>query len=593
MRGLSWKTMGLATKLMGVSAIVILTLMGAVAFWLSQQMRTDLGARLKDRSIVIQRQIEVTRAYITKEYVAKVKQAGQGVLKVAMDHRAPDTVPLPATATREIAETVAKDGLYNARVISRTPLNPANAPGDGFEDEALKALEGGAKESVRTEPVNGVLMFRRVTPDLITSEVCITCHAGAKMGDLVGAVSVQIPMDKAAARVEESIQVLYGAILGVSAAMIGVLFWIIRSQVLIPMARLRAAAEHAQAGDLTARIEVSTADEIGRTSQAFNAMFAKVSDVLCHVTTAARSVSVGASQINAGNQDLSKRTTEQASALVETSSAMEEMTATVKQNADNAEQANRLALAARAVAEGGGQVVTQAVGSMDEISKSSKRIAEIITVIDEIAFQTNLLALNAAVEAARAGEHGRGFAVVAAEVRNLAQRSATAAKEIKGLIQESVQKVRGGSELVTKSGKTLEEIVASVKRVTDIVSEIATASQEQSSGIDQVSKAIVQMDQTTQQNAALVEESASAAESLNQQSSELLALVEFFKVDNAEASPVKREAPCVKDDAISMTREASGSGTNCASRDTLHASEPVGVASGSGHGEKTEAVEEF
>jgi methyl-accepting chemotaxis protein len=210
------------------------------------------------------------------------------------------------------------------------------------------------------------------------------------------------------------------------------------------------------------------------------------------------------------------------------------MTSTVKQNADNARQANQLAVAARDVAAKGGAVTTKAVEAMSEINKSSTKIADIITVIDEIAFQTNLLALNAAVEAARAGEHGRGFAVVAAEVRNLAQRSATAAKEIKGLIKESLQRVTDGSELVNHSGKTLQEIVTSVKRVTDIIAEITAASQEQASGIDQVNTSIMHMDQTTQQNAALVEETTAASQSMRAQAQALMKQVKSFKINVSE-----------------------------------------------------------
>ncbi|MDO9117634.1 MAG: methyl-accepting chemotaxis protein [Nitrospira sp.] len=261
-----------------------------------------------------------------------------------------------------------------------------------------------------------------------------------------------------------------------------------------------------------------------------DALVDRLTKVVGAVKTATESVSTGSGEISQGTEDLSQRTSEQASALEETSSAMEEMTSTVKQNADNAKQANQLAAAARDVAEQGGQVTTKAIVAMDEINKSSKKIADIITVIDEIAFQTNLLALNAAVEAARAGEQGRGFAVVAAEVRNLAQRSATAAKEIKGLINESVQKVSDGSGLVSQCGKTLEEIVSSVKRVADIVSEISAASQEQTTGIEQTNKAIMQMDETTQQNAALVEESAAACQTLAAQSQQLMRLMESFKM---------------------------------------------------------------
>ena len=247
------------------------------------------------------------------------------------------------------------------------------------------------------------------------------------------------------------------------------------------------------------------------------------------------SVVSGSEEINRGNSDLSERTSEQASSLEETASSMQEMTETVKQNADNAKQANQLAIEARETANQGGDVTMQAVAAMMEINKSSKKIADIITVIDEIAFQTNLLALNAAVEAARAGEHGRGFAVVAAEVRNLAQRSATAAKEIKGLINESIQRVTDGSELVNQSGRTLEEIVESVKRVTDIIAEISAASQEQASGINQVNKAVMQVDQATQQNAALVEEITSASYSMKAQADELLRRMALFTLKLSEA----------------------------------------------------------
>ncbi|MEO5954591.1 MAG: methyl-accepting chemotaxis protein [Nitrospiraceae bacterium] len=296
------------------------------------------------------------------------------------------------------------------------------------------------------------------------------------------------------------------------------------------MVEAKRVLENLAQGDLTDQMTSACDGNLAQIKASLNMAITNLTTTLMTVRTAAESVSTGAEQITKGNEDLSQRTSEQASSLEETSSAMEEMTSTVKQNADNAKQANQLAIAARDVAEKGGAVTTKAIDAMDEINKSSKKIADIITVIDEIAFQTNLLALNAAVEAARAGEHGRGFAVVAAEVRNLAQRSATAAKEIKGLINESVQRVTDGSELVDQSGKTLEEIVGSVKRVTDIIAEITAASQEQASGIDQVNKAIMQMDETTQQNAALVEEATSASQSMKEQARELMGQVASFKL---------------------------------------------------------------
>jgi len=297
-----------------------------------------------------------------------------------------------------------------------------------------------------------------------------------------------------------------------------------------PLRDVEEVAMAISSGDLTRRIDVTTDDEISRVLQAFKNVGGNLRGIVSDVRLGSQAISTSSQEVAAGSNSLSQRTQEQASALEETASSMEEMTSTVKQNADNARQANQLAAGARDQAEKGGAVVTQAVAAMSEINASSKRIADIIGVIDEIAFQTNLLALNAAVEAARAGEQGRGFAVVASEVRNLAQRSAAAAKEIKGLIKDSVEKVEKGTELVDASGKTLTEIVESVKKVTDIVAEIAAASQEQSSGIDQVNKAVMQMDEMTQQNAALAEESSAASRSMEEQAQKLSELMGFFRL---------------------------------------------------------------
>ncbi len=283
-------------------------------------------------------------------------------------------------------------------------------------------------------------------------------------------------------------------------------------------------------GDLTRRLPATSGDEVGEVARWFNTFMDKLHDIIVqskqaaeHVATASRELAGAADQLASGSQ-------EQASSLEETASSLEEITGTVKQNADNARQADQLASGTRRTADQGGQVVGEAIGAMAEINRSSAKIADIITTIDEIAFQTNLLALNAAVEAARAGEQGRGFAVVAAEVRNLARRSATAAKEIKGLIQDSVGKVEAGSELVNKSGATLQEIVSSVKRVTDIIAEIAAASREQSTGIEQVNQAVTQMDQVVQANAAQTEEMSSTAQALAEQAGRLQELVGRFKV---------------------------------------------------------------
>ncbi len=349
--------------------------------------------------------------------------------------------------------------------------------------------------------------------------------------------------------------------------------------------------------DLTQEMTETYRGDLDKVKNSINAVVQNLTQTITTVREAVQAVSSGAEQITKGNEDLSQRTSEQASALEETSASMEEMTSTVKQNADNAKQANQLAIAARDIADKGGSVTVRAVEAMGEINKSSKKIADIITVIDEIAFQTNLLALNAAVEAARAGEHGRGFAVVAAEVRNLAQRSATAAKEIKGLINESIQRVNDGSELVNQSGKTLEEIVSSVKRVTDIIAEITAASQEQAQGIDQVNKAIMQMDETTQQNAALVEETTSASQSMKDQAKELMSQMDVFVVNSVGTPAPARQVSSAGKAAAKPVATALKPGLKKPglSAKPGEAKQPVGVAAGNGHDrrKKDDDFEEF
>ncbi|MEK6748228.1 MAG: methyl-accepting chemotaxis protein [Pseudomonadota bacterium] len=287
-------------------------------------------------------------------------------------------------------------------------------------------------------------------------------------------------------------------------------------------------------GDLTNTMDGHYEGDYATLRDALNKSVENLVNMVGQIRNSSSSITAGSSEIAQGNADLSQRTEQQASSLEETASSMEELTSTVKQNADNARQANQLAAGARGQADKGQEVVRNAITAMSEISGASKKIAEIIGVIDEIAFQTNLLALNAAVEAARAGEQGRGFAVVAAEVRNLAQRSAGAAKEIKNLIKDSVDKVSEGQKLVDASGKTLDEIVIAVKKVSDIIAEIAAASQEQSAGIEQINKAITQLDEVTQQNAALVEEAAAASESMEDQAQNLQQMIAFFKVDEQQ-----------------------------------------------------------
>ncbi|MCF7770837.1 methyl-accepting chemotaxis protein [Achromobacter pulmonis] len=325
----------------------------------------------------------------------------------------------------------------------------------------------------------------------------------------------------------------------VIAALLAIGCWIFISRtVLRPLHEAGDHFEKIAGGDFTGRIDVRSNNEIGQLFGAVKRMQESLTRTVATVRRGVDEINVGSREIAAGNTDLSSRTEQQAASLEETAASMEELASTVKQNADNARQANQLAASASDVAERGGSAVAEVVNTMQGISASSRKISEIVSVIDGIAFQTNILALNAAVEAARAGEQGKGFAVVAGEVRSLAQRSAQAAKEIKGLIEDSVGKVGAGSQQVERAGATMQEIVASVKRVTDIMGEISAASEEQSSGIDQVNRAVSQMDEVTQQNAALVEEAAAAAGSLQEQAQRLAEAVAVFKINAGEVIEV-------------------------------------------------------
>ena len=345
--------------------------------------------------------------------------------------------------------------------------------------------------------------------------------------------------------------VALSALAAIGAVLIGVL---ITRSITIPVNRAVALAQTVAAGDLSSRIEVQSKDEIGALMQALKDMNHSLHTIVGQVRVSTDEIATATGEVATGNMDLSSRTEQQASALEETASSMEELTSTVKQNSDNARQANQLAVSAVEVARQGGAVVTEVVTTMGQINDSAARISDIIGVIDGIAFQTNILALNAAVEAARAGEQGRGFAVVASEVRNLAQRSAGAAKEIKTLINDSVEKVEAGNRLVAKAGTTMTEVVASIQRVTDIMGEITTASHEQEVGIEQINQAVTEMDTVTQQNAALVEEAAAATGALEQQAAQLAEVVSVFKLDtgarnatlvvaHSASSPSRRAVP--------------------------------------------------
>ncbi len=357
--------------------------------------------------------------------------------------------------------------------------------------------------------------------------------------------------DSQSAFAELRIVSIVALVFGLGAALFS--YFTLRRAIGAPLAEALGHFDAIAAGDLRRHVEVRSRDEMGDLLEGVKKMQRSLIETVRSVRAGSESIATATRQISAGNIDLSSRTEEQASALQETAASMEQLTGTVRQNADNARQASALAANASEIANKGNSVVSQVVGTMGDINQSSAKIADIITIIEGIAFQTNILALNAAVEAARAGEEGRGFAVVAGEVRSLAQRSSGAAKEIKELIDTSVERVQTGSALVDEAGRTMNEIIAAVQRVTDIMGEIAAASEEQSGGIDQVARAVTQMDEVTQQNAALVEEAAAAAQSLEDQASRLRAAVSVFQVDGGGVSssavataPRARPAPAAQ-----------------------------------------------
>jgi methyl-accepting chemotaxis protein len=351
-------------------------------------------------------------------------------------------------------------------------------------------------------------------------------------------------------------QWLLGAVAGIAALLaVGLSLWVAKG-ILTPLGRVVGVLQAVATGDFSKRLHLGTRNELGQMASALNQAVEGVSEAMRETRGVAEAVATASRQLATASEGMSGGAQEQAASLEEVASSLEEITATVTQNAESARQARQLAEASREVAQKGGSVVTSTITAMAEINQSSRKIADIITAIDEIAFQTNLLALNAAVEAARAGEQGRGFAVVAAEVRSLAQRSAGAAKEIKGLIQDSVAKVAAGSELATKSGQSLQEIVSSVQRVTDIVAEIATASREQTLGIEQVNKAVTQTDAVTQANAAQTEEVSGTAQALASQAGQLQTLVARFRLEEAESQG--KPAPAVSPSARRSLRTARG-----------------------------------
>ena len=456
------------------------------------------------------------------------------------------TLAIAKSADPSLADYFARDAELSSRNSAETqskiePLLSSDAEREAF---AQIAVERKAYLAAREE-INKI----KATGDLAAGNQALDDNFVPASNRYLGAMQALLQIqrddiDRTAAEIDEiaaTSRVLMLALEGLILAFGILCSWFLTVSIIRPLRTAVDVSRRVAQGDLTAEFKAESRDETGRLLQALQEMNGSLRSIVANVRGATETITTASGEIASGNLDLSSRTEQQAGSLEETASAMEELTSTVKQNADNARQANQLATSASTVAIQGGEVVGQVVDTMSSINDSSKKIVDIISVIDGIAFQTNILALNAAVEAARAGEQGRGFAVVASEVRSLAQRSASAAKEIKSLIDDSVDKVGAGSRLVEEAGKTMREVVESVRRVTDVVAEISAASQEQSTGIEEINRAITLMDESTQQNAALVEQAAAAARSMQDQASALGDLVSVFRLKEGLPAPASND----------------------------------------------------
>ena len=550
----SWSVKGwsIKGKLIAAQIAFVLGLMLALFFLYAWQSRSQTVEFYVEKARTVTLAVEAARMEMEAKWELGLFTA-QDLLAYGREGQKDKLLAaVPVVTAWRTAQRNAQEGQYQFKIPKFQPRNPANEP-DAQEAQVLKLF----KESNLNEhyiidsKTNAVRYFRAVR----LSKACLYCHGqpslsqeywgndkgldplggpmeGWKVGEVHGAFEVIQSLDPADQRLTTNLLVAGGVAL-VMVFFGGLISFLIAQGISRPIRATAKVVSRAAEGDFTSQVEtklLERGDEVGQVLRNVDEMNQKLSETVRLVTEAAFAVANGAGEINQANQDLSERTQQQASAIEQTASAIEEMTGSVKQNAENSGQANQLARATAQMAQEGGEVVRRTVAAMEAVTDSSKKIADIINVVNEIAFQTNLLALNAAVEAARAGEAGRGFAVVAGEVRSLAGRSASAAKEIQTLISDSVSKVAQGNELVAESGRLLGKIIQNVQRVADTVGEISAASQEQATGISEVNKAVAQMDDAVQQNAALVEETTSASEGLAHSARELRSRMEGFRV---------------------------------------------------------------
>ncbi len=529
---------------------------------LYQQEENKMDVMLTGRAQVLTQQIQIGRAYIASNYVAKLKKMKAGAdIQILKEHAGnADAIPIPATAVREMGEEAAKGGMYSARLVSQNPMNPGNSPKDNFENEAIRAIMGGAESYARRDEVNGVPTFRRAMVDKATTAACISCHSSNQIGDTLGMLSISLPMGPAIALSSKSMWQTGGLMVGVVVLIMLVTYLLLRSIVLQPLAKMSDISRDIAKGegDLTKRVPAEGSDEIAHMGQYFNEFIEKLQLMIkkvAHVTDKVASASV---ELSATAEEISKGTDTLTSRASQTAAAVEEMNATVGQVAQNSGKAASLAQDTVKTAQEGGTVVSSTISGMQQLSeavsnsatiisdlgKSSDQIGEIVRTIEDIADQTNLLALNAAIEAARAGEQGRGFAVVADEVRKLAERTTKATKEIGDMIrqiqqdtrgavdsmQQGTQKVTAGVDLVNKTGEALSQIVRMVSESADMIRQIAVASEEQSVATQQIASDIENVAKVTKEPSSGAHESAKASQDLSQLAVELQGIVGGFKL---------------------------------------------------------------
>ena len=551
----------------GVKMVVSLGVIAAVIclvglYFVYQQEEANMMQQLESRGQVIQAQVEVTRSYIAKNYVGKIKKSSAGSsISVARDHAGdPDAIPFPATATREIGEALGQKGIFQSRLISSTPLNPANKPSDSFEQAAIAAIAGGADSFSRVEDEGMGLVFRRASADKATVQACTGCHTGSNVGDTLGVLSVSIPISSVHGAMIESVKRTGGLLVGITVVTLMMVYVLLHKLVFAPLKHLAGISKDiAQGeGDLTKRVPVSGSDELGQLGQNFNLFIERLQQSIHRVGQLTDQVASASAQLSATANEIARGSETQTQRVTQSASGVEEMTMTASEVARNSLEAANIANETAQTASTGHQVVGETVAGMHQLSeavgqsadiisqlgKSSDQIGEIVRVIEDIADQTNLLALNAAIEAARAGEQGRGFAVVADEVRKLAERTTKATKEIGDMIrqiqkdtktavasmEEGTGKVAGGVELANRTGQALTQIKEMVLHTATMIQQIAGAAEEQSVATKQIADDLETVAQVSRESSSGSEESAKASHDLSRLATELQSIVGEFKV---------------------------------------------------------------